>query len=61
MGLTRDRGEHDAPVRHTAALDWIYRRFFEHIEVDETWAKQVREAEARGTVIYVLRKREEVL
>ncbi|MDF2695045.1 MAG: Glycerol-3-phosphate acyltransferase [Labilithrix sp.] len=37
------------------ALAWIYHRFFEHIEVDEAWAKQVREAEARGTVIYVLR------
>lgn len=36
-------------------LAWIYDRFFEHIEVDEAWAKQVREAEARGTVIYVLR------
>ena len=37
------------------ALAWVYRRFFEHIAVDEAWAKQVREAEARGTVIYVLR------
>jgi glycerol-3-phosphate O-acyltransferase len=37
------------------ALAWIYHRFFEHIEVDQTWATQVREAEARGTVIYVLR------
>src|SRR3954447_25211219 len=37
------------------ALAWIYRRFFEHIEVDETWARQVREADERGTVIYVLR------
>jgi glycerol-3-phosphate O-acyltransferase len=37
------------------ALAWIYQRFFEHIEVDAAWAKQVREAEARGTVIYVLR------
>src|ERR1700730_18175093 len=37
------------------ALAWIYHRFFEHIEVDQAWAKQVREAESRGTVIYVLR------
>ena len=37
------------------ALAWIYQRFFEHIEVDQAWAKQVREAESRGTVIYVLR------
>jgi glycerol-3-phosphate O-acyltransferase len=37
------------------ALAWVYQRFFEHIEVDEAWATRVREAEARGTVIYVLR------
>ncbi|MDB4945455.1 MAG: Glycerol-3-phosphate acyltransferase [Labilithrix sp.] len=37
------------------ALAWIYQRFFEHIEVDEAWAGKVREAEARGTVLYVLR------
>lgn len=37
------------------ALAWVYGRFFEHIEVDEAWAAQVRDAEARGTVIYVLR------
>lgn len=38
-----------------AALAWTYKRFFEHIEVDETWAKQVLAADARGTVLYVLR------
>ncbi|CAN5884019.1 glycerol-3-phosphate 1-O-acyltransferase PlsB [soil metagenome] len=37
------------------ALAWIYRRFFEHIEVDQAWAGRVREADARGTVVYVLR------
>jgi glycerol-3-phosphate O-acyltransferase len=37
------------------ALAWIYQRFFEHIEVDEAWAGRVREADARGTVVYVLR------
>jgi len=37
------------------ALAWVYHRFFEHIEVDEAWAKSVREAESRGTVVYVLR------
>ncbi len=37
------------------ALAWVYNRFFEHIEVDETWAANVREADARGTVVYVLR------
>ncbi len=36
-------------------LAWIYSRFFESIEVDEAWARAVREADARGTVVYVLR------
>ena len=36
-------------------LGWAYHRFFEHIEVDETWTGSVRRAEARGTVVYVLR------
>lgn len=37
------------------ALAWVYHRFFEHIGVDEAWADRVREAESRGTVLYVLR------
>lgn len=37
------------------ALAWVYHRFFEHIEVDQAWAGRVREADARGTVVYVLR------
>jgi glycerol-3-phosphate O-acyltransferase len=36
-------------------LAWLYHRFFEHIEVDDAWASAVREAEARGTVVYALR------
>lgn len=36
-------------------LDVLYKRFFEHIEVDDAWAKAVRAADARGTVVYVLR------
>ncbi len=36
-------------------LGWLYQRFFHHIEVDEEWAARVREADARGTVVYVLR------
>jgi glycerol-3-phosphate O-acyltransferase len=36
-------------------LAWLYKRFFESIEVDDTWARAVREADARGTVVYVLR------
>lgn len=37
------------------ALAWLYERFFASIEVDESWAARVREADARGTVVYVLR------
>lgn len=36
-------------------LGWLYQRFFAHIQVDEAWAARVREADARGTVVYVLR------
>jgi glycerol-3-phosphate O-acyltransferase len=36
-------------------LAWLYQRFFESIEVDESWARAVRDADARGTVVYVLR------
>ncbi|WP_394822338.1 1-acyl-sn-glycerol-3-phosphate acyltransferase [Pendulispora albinea] len=38
-----------------AVLGWLYHRFFEHIQVDEAWAAAVREADRRGTVVYVLR------
>jgi len=33
----------------------FYRRLFEHIEVDDAWLRAVRDAKARGTVVYVLR------
>ncbi len=36
-------------------LAWMYHRFFDNIEVDESWASAVRDADARGTVVYVLR------
>jgi glycerol-3-phosphate O-acyltransferase len=36
-------------------LAWLYHRFFSNIEVDESWARAVRDADARGTVVYVLR------
>jgi glycerol-3-phosphate O-acyltransferase len=36
-------------------LAWVYHRFFESIEVDESWARAVRHADERGTVVYVLR------
>ena len=38
-----------------AILAWLYGRFFNHIEVDQAWATAVREADRRGTVVYVLR------
>src|SRR5580704_9395642 len=44
-----------APYEPNAVLSWVYRRFFESIEVDEGWMNAVREADARGTVVYVLR------
>lgn len=38
-----------------ALLRWLYRRFFDQIEVDPTWIRAVREAAKRGTVVYALR------
>ena len=43
------------PYEPNALLGWTYHRFFEHIQVDEAWTGSVRRAEARGTVVYVLR------
>ncbi len=36
-------------------LAYLYHRFFEHIRVDETWIRTVREAASKGSVVYVLR------
>ena len=36
------------------ALRELYRRVFEHIQVEEGWAEQVRELSKRGSVLYVL-------
>ena len=36
-------------------LAYVYRRFFEHIHVDEAWVATVRDAAARGSVVYILR------
>ena len=44
-----------ASYEPNALLSWIYGRFFESIEVDEAWARAVRDADARGTVVYVQR------
>jgi glycerol-3-phosphate O-acyltransferase len=43
------------PYEPNPLLGWLYDRFFSSIEVDETWSARVREADSRGTVIYVLR------
>ena len=36
-------------------MRWLYRRFFRHIEVDESWSAEVRAAAAKGVVVYVAR------
>ena len=43
------------PYEPNPLLGWLYDRFFSSIEVDETWSARVREADKRGTVVYVLR------
>jgi glycerol-3-phosphate O-acyltransferase len=37
------------------ALRLLYRKFFDRIQVDENWVKNVREIAERGTVVYILR------
>jgi glycerol-3-phosphate O-acyltransferase len=44
-----------ASYEPNALLRWIYGRFFESIEIDDAWARAVRDADERGTVVYVLR------
>ncbi|MCB9591918.1 MAG: 1-acyl-sn-glycerol-3-phosphate acyltransferase [Sandaracinaceae bacterium] len=36
-------------------LRWLYTRFFRHMRIDENWSGVVREAAARGIVVYVVR------
>ena len=43
------------PYEPNPALAYLAKRFFDHIKVDESWAGAVREAAARGSVVYVLR------
>lgn len=38
-----------------AILRWLYRRFFDSIPIDPTWAQTVRDAARTGTVVYALR------
>lgn len=42
-------------LERNAALAFLDRRFFEHITVSDAWLRAVREAAARGAVVYVLR------
>src|SRR5690606_7852411 len=43
------------PYEPNPLLSYVYQRFFDHIQVDEAWVRTVREAAARGSVVYVLR------
>lgn len=43
------------PFEPNRVLRWIYSRFFRHMRVDERWSGAVREAAARGLVVYVMR------
>lgn len=52
---SRDSQRALIPYEPNPLLGWLYDRIFSTIQVDETWAARVREADARGTVIYVLR------
>lgn len=38
-----------------AILRWLYRRFFDAIEVDPAWVQRARDAARKGTVVYALR------
>jgi glycerol-3-phosphate O-acyltransferase len=55
--MRRDEPQHRPLVSYEPdpLLAWLYHRFFDHIEVDEAWTRAVRDADARGTVVYVLR------
>jgi glycerol-3-phosphate O-acyltransferase len=43
------------PYRPNFILAWLYRLFFSKIDVDPAWVGAVREASARGTVVYLMR------
>ena len=43
------------PYRPGPFMRWLYRRFFRHIEVDESWSDEVRRAARKGVVVYVAR------
>ncbi len=47
--------ERSQPYQPGPFMRWLYRRFFRHIEVDETWSDEVRAAAEKGVVVYVAR------
>lgn len=49
------KGELTKPYEPNPALRALYRRFFDHIQVDESWVQDVRRLSQQGTVVYVLR------
>ncbi|MCS6799400.1 MAG: 1-acyl-sn-glycerol-3-phosphate acyltransferase [Myxococcota bacterium] len=44
-----------APYEPGRLLRWLYARFFSHIRVEPEWERALREAHARGVVVYVMR------
>ncbi|MCU0690524.1 MAG: hypothetical protein MUF54_03905, partial [Polyangiaceae bacterium] len=48
-------GEQVRTYDPNSVMQAVYRRFFEHIEIDDRWLHIVREAAQRGPVVYVLR------
>jgi glycerol-3-phosphate O-acyltransferase len=51
MSAAKPPRTYDPPSVLAAA----YRRFFEHLQIDEAWLRVVREAATRGPLVYVLR------
>jgi len=43
------------PYQPNPALSAIYRRFFDRIQVDESWVSEVKRLASLGSVVYVLR------
>lgn len=43
------------PFEPNRWLRWLYGRFFRHMQIDEDWTGSVRDAQARGIVLYVMR------
>src|SRR6185503_20988937 len=43
------------PYEPNAVLRAVYRRFFDNIQVDESWVAAVRKVATQGPLVYVLR------